>query len=156
MHRLSRHFAFLTVLLFGAISACTAASNEVTLLLKDATGQHALTLTSHQQPIGDSVEFSYHFHGRKSDCKLTLTGHARKLTLKEIGPVDIDWNEYLPNGESVRYARFKGDSTSQPELEIDVQSKSPKFATFSAPLPTELKARHCLGAAETIELTFFR
>ncbi len=125
-------------------------------MLKDSNGQHALTLTYPQQPIGDTVDFSYQFNGRKSGCKLTLTGHARKLTLKEIGPVDIDWNEYLPTGESVRYARFKGNGTTPTELEIDVQSKSPRFATFSAPLPTELQARHCLGATETIELTFFR
>lgn len=143
-------------MLFGAISACTAASNQVTMTLKDSSGQHTLTLSSPQQPVGNTVEFTYQLRGRKANCNVTLTGHAHKLSAQEIGIVDIDWNEYLPNGDSVQYARFKGEGAASIELEIDVQSKTPRFSTFSAPLPAELKARRCLGAAETIEVTFFR
>ncbi|MGE5453051.1 MAG: hypothetical protein ACM3VZ_14545 [Acidobacteriota bacterium] len=156
MPRRSIQISSLTFLLFCTVSACTAAPHQVILSVKDTAGQHTLTLTSTQQPIGDAVEFSYQLKGRKAECNLMLTGHAHKLTAKEIGPVDIDWNEYLPNGESVRYARFKSDGTVSAELDIDVQSKTPKFATFSTPLSAELKARHCVGASEAIEITFFR
>lgn len=156
MNRSYTRISFLAILLLNTVSACSAAPQQVTLSTKDVAGQHTLTLTSSQQPVGEAVEFSYQLKGRKAECSMTLNGRARKLTAKEIGPVDIDWNEYLPNGESVRYARFKDEGQGKAELEIDVQSRSPKFATFSAPLPTELKARRCVGGSETIEITFFR
>ncbi len=147
--------SFLTLTLSYSVTACYAEPQQVTLSIKDSAGQHTLTLTSAQQPIGNSVEFLYQLKGRKAGCNLSLAGHARMLTAKEIGPVDIDWNEYLPNGESVRYARFKDQGTAKAELEIDVQSRFPKFSTFSAPLPVELRHRQCIGASESIELTFF-
>lgn len=156
MFRTPTHCSLLTTMLFGAISACTAAPNQATMTLKDSAGQHTLTLTSSHQPIDEHVEFNYQLKGRKTSCTLSLTGRARKLTKEEIGPVDIDWNEYLPNGDSVRYARFKGDGTNSTELEIDVQSRSPRFSTFTAPVPASLKAHRCFGSSETIELTFFR